>query len=273
MHVALASSGRLCGSQSFAANGKGFLHVLRRGAVRIHHAPGSGLPVSLTLDSPSVLFYPRPVTHHFVQLPVEGSDFTCATLDFDGGATNPLVRALPPMMLLPLSEIHGLEEALSLLFAETEKVQCGHRVLADRLFEVVFIQLLRWLLDHGEIAGIKPGLFTGLADPRIAKILVALQEDPGRAWTLHQMADVAGMSRTAFATRFKQLIGQTPADFLADWRLTLAQAKLRAGHSVNQLADELGYTSASALSRMFATRLGLTPLQWLKQTKVVQDRN
>jgi AraC-like DNA-binding protein len=259
----LFHAGALCGMTSFNAEpGRAFLHVLRRGEVVVTHHR-RGLPRRIVLREPSLLFYPRAITHEFQNPPKDGSDFTCAALSFDGGDRNPLVRALPPLIVLPLAQVDGLEQTLALLFAETARVRCGQRLLADRLFEVVVIQLLRWLIDNHERAGIRPGLLAGLSDARMARVLVALHEAPGANWNLERMAAQAGMSRSAFAAAFKQAVGQPPADYLADWRLSLAQSRLREGRSVKTITDELGYANASALSRLFRQKIGLSPRQWV----------
>lgn len=259
----LFHTGPLCGVTHFAAvPGRGFLHVLRRGEMTLTHRARSGLPKRLQVREPSLLFYPRPLAHDFHNAPAEGSDFTCASLDFDGGERNPLVRALPPLVLLPLAAVQGLEQSLALLFAETDQLRCGSRLLADRLFEVVLIQLLRWLVDHPQEAGMPAGLIAGLGHAKLVHALVAMHEQPGRAWSLERLAQEAGMSRSAFAAGFKAVVGQTPADYLADWRLSLAQAALRQGEAVKTIAAELGYANASALSRRFAQKLGCSPRQW-----------
>jgi AraC-like DNA-binding protein len=261
----LFHSGALCGLSHFdASQGHGYLHVLRRGSLKVSHPVGRVRPASLVIKEPSLLFYPRPLTHRFHNPPLEGSDFTCAQLQFEGGASNPLARALPPLIVLPLSAVDGLDASLTLLFAETDRVRCGQRLMADRLFEVVLLQLLRWLLDNPHQQGIQPGLITGLSDPRLARALVAVHEAPGEAWSLERMAACAGMSRTAFANAFREVVGQTPADYLTDWRISLAQARLREGASIKALAEELGYANPSALSRVFAARTGLSPREWLK---------
>lgn len=259
----LFHTGPLCGVTRFDEAGRGFLHVLREGRTEVTHG-ASALPTRLVIEEPSVLFYPRYAVHTFHNPPVEGSQFTCATLDFDGGAMNPLARALPPLIVLPLAQVDGLDPALALLFAETERVRCGQRLLADRLFEVVLIQLLRWLLDHPEQAGIQPGLITGLSDARLARALVAVHEAPGEAWSVESMAGCAGMSRSAFAATFREVVGQTPADYLADWRISLAQARLRDGVPLKLMADELGYANPSALSRAFLAKVGQSPRDWLR---------
>lgn len=263
----LFHTGPLCGTTHFAAKkGRGFLHVLRRGEMLVTHSPRSGAPRKLAVKEPSLLFYPRPLDHDFHNAPTEGSDFVCATLDFDGGEAHPLARALPALVRLPLHAVEGLEQSLALLFAETTRVMCGHRLLADRLFEVVLIQLLRWLLDHPQESGLPPGLLTGLGDPPLARALVAMHERPGEPWMLEQMAREAGLSRSAFALRFKAVVGATPADYLAGWRLSIAQAELRNGASIKTIAQALGYANASALSRLFAQKVGMSPREWMART-------
>jgi AraC-like DNA-binding protein len=255
----LFHEGALCGLSSFPAEaGRGYLHVLRA-TLTARHAHDSGAPLRLKLDVPSLLFYPRPLSHRF-ETPAAGSDFVCAQLDFEAGDAHPLARSLPPLIVLPLSAIDGLQDSLSLLFRETEQVRCGHRLLADRLFEVVLIQLLRWLLDHGRIDG---GLIAGLADPQLARALTAIHERPGEAWSLEAMAAAAGLSRSAFAQRFHRIIGQTPADYLARWRIALACRGLREGRPLGLLADELGYASYSSLSRAFKQVMGVSPRGWI----------
>lgn len=260
----LFHAGPLCGETTFPAEaGRGFLHVLRRGEMELTVRDERGITERMLITRPSLLFFARPSHHSFLNAPTEESDFTCATLDFDGGATHPLVRALPSVIVLPLDEVASLGPALDLLFSEVDNVRCGHPILADRLFEVVLIQLLRWMLDNPSHLSPTQSLLSGLADERLAAALVAVHEAPGEPWTLQTMARVAAMSRSAFASRFKEVIGQTPVDYLTEWRLTIAQENLRAGMSVSTIAAELGYASASAFSRAFAQRIGHSPRAWL----------
>jgi AraC-like DNA-binding protein len=257
-------TGPLCGVTTFAAQpGRGFLHVLRRGEMEVTYRGPGGHLERRAIDRPSLLFYPRPLEHSFHNAPTEDSDFACATLDFDGGTTHPLVRTLPAVIVLPLAAVDSLEPSLDLLFAEIDNVRCGRRVLADRLFEVVLVHLFRWLLDHHDEAALPAGLLTGLADERIARTLVAVHDDPGGPWTLATMAQEALMSRSAFAARFKSAVGQSPAEYVTGWRLTVAQERLRAGASVARTATELGYSNPPAFSRAFARELGVSPRAWL----------
>jgi len=263
----LFHAGALCGVTHFAAQpGRAFLHVLRRGDMVVTHRARSGAPRRIKLAEPTLLFYPRPLVHDFHNAPSEGADFVCATLDFDGGIRHPLVQALPPMVVLPISRVEGIEQTLALLFAETARVRCGQRLLADRLFEVLLLQMLRWLLDHPDEVGVLDGLLSGLSHPRLACALTAVHERPGQAWSLDAMAREAGMSRSAFAAEFKAVVGTPPAEYLLRWRVSIAQSSLRDGASVKSVADTLGYASAAAFSRAFAQIAGASPRAWLSRS-------
>lgn len=259
----LFHTGPLCGTTVFpASRGQGFLHVLRRGELEVTVSDGESAE-RRAVTRPSLLLFPRPLDHAFLNAPTDESDFACATLDFDGGATHPLVTTLPAMIIVPLDDVPTLAPALDLLFAEVDNVRCGRPLLADRMFEVVLIQLLRWMLDHPGELSLPPGLLPGLADERLAPALVAMHEAPGEPWSLDALARRATLSRSAFAARFKEVLGRSPGDYLTEWRLTIAQEQLRAGMSVTSVAAELGYASASAFSRVFAQRIGRSPRAWL----------
>lgn len=265
VHAHLFHAGPLCGLSRFDAQpGRGFLHVLRRGELVVRHAARRGAPKRIRLDEPTLLFYPRPLDHIFENAPVDGADFVCATLDFEGGSSHPLVRALPDVIVVPLADIDGLAPTLDLLFAESERVRCGQRLLASRLFDVLLLQLLRWLLDHPEQADLPIGLLTGLADPQLARVLTAFHEEPARTWNLQAMAQTAGMSRSAFAARFKQCVGSTPAAYLQHWRISMAQSLLSNGTSIKSASHQLGFSSAPALSRAFTLTVGLSPRHWMQ---------
>jgi AraC-like DNA-binding protein len=265
----LSFSGTMCGLHSFPADRqRGYLHVLRKGSVEVSHPSLKTADRHVTLTEPTLIFYPRPLTHHFRNPPKDGSDFTCAEIEFEGADLHPIAHALPPVMMLPLHEVQGLQATLDVLFAETSQVRCGQRLLADRLFEVVLIQMLRWLLDHPQATGSSTGLLFGFSSPQIARALVAMHEQPEKSWDIQQLADTSGMSRTTFATRFKELVGKPPSEYLTDWRLSICQSKLREGTPLKLLVSELGYSNQSALSRVFSQRLGLSPRQWLQKTQL-----
>ncbi|MGW5456192.1 AraC family transcriptional regulator [Nocardia sp. NPDC003979] len=267
MRAHLLHTGPLCGVTRFGAGeGRGFLHLIRAGELTVEHSvPSVGLR-RLTVSRPSVLFYPRPLAHDFHSDPRGDCDFACATVEFEGGVHHPLARALPTVVVVALAQVEGLDDALRLLFGEIDRHRCGHRVVADRLFEVVMLQLLRWMLDNPAAVAMPPGLLTGIADPQLAPALLAVHASPGDNWTLDSMARLSVMSRSAFAARFRETVGATPLEYLTGWRLSLAQLRLQAGHPVKSIAAELGYANSSALSRVFTQKVGCSPTAWLATT-------
>jgi AraC-like DNA-binding protein len=260
----LFHAGPLCGVTHFDAEpGRAFLHVLRRGELTVVHREGRR-ERRLVLREPCLLFYPRPLAHTFHNPPADGSDFVCATLDFEGGAQHPLAGGLPAVSVIPLREIDGLEHTLALLFAESDRLRCGQRLVADRLFEVLLLQLLRWMLDHPQDAGFSPGLLAGLAHPRLARALAAVHARPAYPWDLPAMAREAGMSRSAFAAAFRATVGDTAAAYLLRWRMAVACAELRLGAPVKLVADVTGYANPASFTRAFHAATGVSPREWLR---------
>jgi AraC-like DNA-binding protein len=241
------------------------LHLLRHGAVAMTDARAE---VSV-LDEPGVLFLARPMAHRLEARHPAGAELVCATVDFGAGDENPLLRALPPCLVVPLSRLGGLELTQQLLFAEAFGRRCGHDAVVDRLAEVLLIQVLRYAIEQQLVDG---GLMAGLADPRLHRALAAVHAEPARAWTLSSMAAAAGMSRARFAAHFTRCVGVPPGEYLTGWRLGLARALLRRGVPVKQVACDVGYASASALGRVFARRLGSSPGAWVAKEARSIDR-
>ncbi len=265
VRASLFHSGPLCGVTRFDAKpGRAFLHIMRSGTTNISHAANSGMQRRIAIDQPSVLLYPQPIFHQFQSDLNIGSEFNCATLDFDGGDHHPLVRALPKLLILPIAEVAGLHQALDLLSTESNSVRCGHQLLVNRVFEIILLQLLRWLLDHPGRSDVPAGLLVGLAHPKLAKALTAVHENPAQPWPLERLAQVAGMSRSAFASSFKRELDTTPAEYLSYWRLSLARLDLRRGIPLRRVAQALGYSDAAALSRAHMQKFGVSTRAWLK---------
>jgi transcriptional regulator GlxA family with amidase domain len=166
---------------------------------------------------------------------------------------------LPAFVCLPLSGIHGADSVLPLLFEEAFNQRCGRRALVDRLFEVVLIQVLRQLMESGQI---RSGMLAGMAHAKLRNALIAMHEQPALEWSLDALAETAGMSRSVFASSFRDTLGCTPGAYLQNWRVGLAQQALRQGRSLKMIAVEVGYGSEAALSRAFKGQTGLSPREW-----------
>ena len=249
-------AGPLCGLHDFQPRTAiGQLHLLRCGTVEAWH--GDSAPERI--DAPSLVFYPLPLRHRFITDVEHGADMACADIQFAAGDASPLAQALPPVLVMPLAELPGAASVLDLLFDEAFGRRCGRQHLVDRLFEVIVVLLLRRVIDSGRVA---EGTLAGLADPKLARALVAMFDRPAHPWTLDSLAAVAGMSRSRFADTFSRTIGATPAAYLARYRVAIAQDLLRRGRGLDAIADEVGYGSASALSRAFTTICGVSPRRW-----------
>jgi AraC-like DNA-binding protein len=251
-------SGPLCGfSEQFDGGSVGYLHLLRRGSLRVSGAQMR----SYRIDQPSLLLFPRPCSHRLHADGLEGAELLCATFDFGGGLGNPLLRTLPAEMLVPLAQIPSLGPVLNLLFDEAFDDHCGRQAAIDRLVEYVLILLMRHAMDANLL---QAGILAGLAEPRLAKAINAMHEQPEAGWTLESLAQRAGMSRARFAVNFREAVGMTPLDYLTEWRLSLAKSLLKHGKPMGLVAPAVGYASPEALSRVFSRCCGLSPRDWLK---------
>lgn len=207
-----------------------------------------------------VVFFPRGVAsgdgpEHAFACAATVSPVVAATVDM-GGAANPVALALPECVSIRLDESAALQDIAGMLLEEALAPRCGGRAVIERLCEVLVIRLLRHLLEAGRA---EAGLLAGLADPNISLALVAMHDEPARRWRLTELAAVAGMSRTAFANRFRDLVGQTPGDYLSAWRLTLARGEIGRGDSLKSVAAKVGFSGPAALSRAFSRRYGVSP--------------
>ena len=249
----------LAGSLTHAARApveasSGVLHILQAGGVRIVSDDGARHEI----HEPSAFFYMSPTKHRIEPLE-DAVRMICSTFEFGIGQGNPLQAALPDLFVLHLADSPTLGLTLEQLFSESVGEHCGRDAILDRLSEVTLILILRDLMDQRRL---DIGLLAGLADPRLMRAINAIHERPEEDWTLGRMAEEALMSRARFADRFHKVVGMTPGAYLSDWRLGLAKSMLLKGASVQRIALDVGYGSASALSRVFSSRCGMSPTEW-----------
>lgn len=264
LHAGVFYTGNICGIHDFHEDAlRGHIHLVRRGQVQVIGAQKE----VINITEPTILFLPRPETHRLVADDRAGADVVCGTVQFGGGGRNPITDSLPSVVLVALAALPGVEALMGLMFDEAFSEQCGRQAALDRLCEVLMIRLLRYSIDQGLTRG---GALAGLADSRLAKALVAIHEEPGREWQLSDMAALAGMSRARFAVRFREITGETPADYLASWRVMTAQRLLKRGLQLKHVAYDVGYGSASALTRAFVRKLGCSPTEWLNEQQEVR---
>lgn len=151
-----------------------------------------------------------------------------------------------------------LARIMELLLDEYASQRPGRETILQHFLEAMLVEALRWPCVSRQ--GVSPGLIAGLQDGPIARILRILHADLRHRWTVSELAKRGGMSRSAFAARFVEIVGCSPMEYLARWRMSLAQDALRSGgKSLEDLAEEIGYQSASAFSTAFRKRLGCAP--------------
>lgn len=253
-------NGDFCDANSFEEDkSSGQLHLVRSGPVLFRHDGASVLRV----DDPAIVFYPRG-SAHVLEVP-EGSSarLLCAHIRFADGGANPLARALPTCLHLPLARMPAIGHTVELLFAEASTQGQGSEVILDRLCDVLMIQVLRHEFEYGELS---VGLLAGLADRQLALALNSIHERPHEPWQLETLAREACMSRARFTEHFRNVVGMPPGEYLTRWRIGLAQELLRKGMPVKVVSSEAGYTSAPAFTRAFTGLVGMSPRQWLKET-------
>ncbi|ABF64767.1 AraC family transcriptional regulator [Rhodobacteraceae bacterium R_SAG7] len=183
-------------------------------------------------------------------------------VDWDG-AHNPLVAALPQRVEVDLAEAPALASVLALLRQEREAHRCGAQSVVSSLGQVLMVRLLRHLIEAGTAA---PGLLAGLADPRLARAIVAMHDAPGRSWTTSDLAQEAGLSLSRFSELFSAQMNETPMGYLRRWRLTLARQDLIRGDRVEAVARRYAYDSPEGFARAFRKFYGVAPVSLRQST-------
>ncbi len=170
-----------------------------------------------------------------------------------------LVSLLPDMVVV--RDEDRLAVLASLVRDEARADRPAREVVVEHLLQVLLIEALR----SNTKSGATSGLLCGLADARIGPALRAMHATPDHAWTVPELANEAGLSRSAFFTRFNRIVGVPPMGYLLNWRMTLAKHMLRSGrHGIAEVSDRIGYGSASAFSTAFTRHVGHPPARYAK---------
>lgn len=168
--------------------------------------------------------------------------------------------------LLPqLVHIHGskrLTTLMQLVNDESRAARPARDIVLERLLEVLLIEALR----ATEATNASPGLLRGLADERLAIAIRRMYESPERPWTVAQLAKEAMLSRSSFYERFGKAVGASPMECLLAWRMALARDLLcRKGMRVLEVAERVGYRSASTFTVAFTRHTGLPPVRYARE--------
>lgn len=179
---------------------------------------------------------------------------------FDAPGPHPLRNALPPLMHITADQPQhpALQTTLRLLVGEMTAQDPGAKVVVNRLADILFIQAIRTQIATCNAA--QAGWLRALADPQIGIALRAIHENVAQPWTVAALAAQAHMSRSAFALRFRELVGEAPLEYLTRWRMCKAGSLLRSGQrTLIDIGNAVGYESEGAFKRAFKRILGVTP--------------
>lgn len=199
----------------------------------------------------------------------EQTRLICGYLACEAGLVQPVLSCLPHVVRVHIrADSYGelLENMIRQTVEQAASAAPGSGVIVARLAEVLFAEALRRYLL--QLPPGRTGWLAGAADPVVGRALECLHRRPGHSWTLDELAQEVGISRSALTERFARYLGQGPMAYLADWRLELAAESLRTtSRSVLQIAGEVGYESEAAFNRAFKRRFSTPPAAYRRSRR------
>lgn len=202
-----------------------------------------------------------------------GGDFSFIGTRFevDSRKAGALLGTLPPLI-----HLHEVEDRDALRWCITQmmkEIRChrpGGTLAARHLAHLMLLQAIRLHLSRQ--ATDRVGLLYALADPHLGRAIEAIHADPAHRWTLADLASRAGLSRSIFAQRFRERVGETPIGYLAQWRMMLARDRLMAGQeTLGTIARALGYDSENAFNTAFRRLTGSSPRRYARAEALMAE--
>ena len=191
----------------------------------------------------------------------------CGFLACDDILRNPLLSSLPRLFKVDMRNdprSAWLESSLQFAASEATQSRAGTAIVLARLSELLFVEAVRRCVE--DLPEDRRGWLAGVRDRFVGRALSLLHARPAEAWTVEQLARTVGLSRSALAQRFGELLGQPPMQYLARWRLQIAAQELSNGsRPLADVAAQVGYDSEAAFNRAFKREFGLPPAGWRRQ--------
>jgi AraC-like DNA-binding protein len=186
---------------------------------------------------------------------VSGTAILCGELLFEHAGFNHILDALPEIMIIKANQAPWISPLLEQIRNEMLDRESGNNTIINRLSELLFIYALRHHIKHG-----KNLCFLNLfIHPELQPAINSIKNNPEKNWTLETLAQACAMSRTKFSQLFKKVSGKTVNEYLTWWRMQLAYKYLMKGIRISQVADNVGYQSEAAFSRVFKKHYGISP--------------
>jgi AraC-like DNA-binding protein len=232
----------------------------------VPHGEGHVLGSERGVRAPGILELERELVSDRYELLRHGgggplTNLICGAVRFDHPAARSLVATLPEIIQVRPStspQADWMQSTLRLMAAEAQELRPGGEAVITRLGDILVIQGVRAWIQTDPAA--RTGWLGALQDRQIGRAITLIHRDPGRSWTLASLADEVAMSRSAFAARFNELVGEPAMAYVARWRMYLAVDALKERNAtVGELANQLGYRSEAAFARAFKRVIGTSP--------------
>jgi AraC-like DNA-binding protein len=232
----------------------------------VPHGEGHVLSSEAGAPAPGILELEREVISDRYEILRHGAGgrpttLLCGAVRFDHPAARNLVAALPAIIHVQAGappHTDWMPSTLRLMAAEARQLRPGGEAVITRLGDILVIQAIRSWIETDPAA--RTGWLGALQDPQIGRAIALIHRDPARAWTLASLANEVAMSRSSFAARFTELVGEPAMAYIARWRMHLALDGLKEQRAtVAELASQLGYRSEAAFARAFKRIIGIPP--------------
>ncbi len=271
LRAGVYGSPQFCGVWQHGTSGmrRGAFHLIGRGGAWLH-TQAQAEPIRMEAGDLVVLPHDawhllsaEPTLRGLESIPNQIGDgpFTtivCGYFEFERGDKNPVLDALPEVLVISRQEGGGALAGLcALMLSEATGDAVGTRTVLDKLADTLFVMVVRFYING---LAEQRGVLAALADSRLRLALAAIHRKPGAAWTLESLAQEAGMSRSNFSQHFAAVVGVTPIDYLTRWRMTQAELMLRNPRmTVSSTAEQMGYETEAAFRKAFKRVHGVGP--------------
>jgi AraC-like DNA-binding protein len=196
----------------------------------------------------------------------EATRLICGYLACDRRLSEPVLAGLPRLLRVSVNDnsiADWVRSSVRFLATQSMAPRAGGMTVLAKLSELLFVEAIRQYIEA--LPSEQIGWFAALRDRFVGRALALLHREPGYAWTVDELAKQVGLSRSALADRFGELLGQPPMQYLTQWRLSLAAQHLLSGQrGLAQIGHDVGYDSEAAFSRAFKRAFGVPPATWRK---------
>lgn len=196
------------------------------------------------------------------------SQLICGHFSFDDKAKHPLIDKLPSHIVIRDygdSEGPWMEHTLKVIGVEAATENMGASIITTKLSEIIFTQALRVFLNSTENTSTE---LKGYVDKRISKALNAIHLNPSYAWNLQELAEVAGLSRSAFTALFSSMMSTTPLNYVTNWRMQIARKLLaESSYPIVEVAEKSGYLSEASFGRIFKKHFDIPPATYRRENQ------